>query len=261
MKPTYTRPVPWAQIHGETFLYEDQCWTTCNGGFCCSNNHPDFQFQLIPTHGTTILYMEEEYAWLARHAKVPDPQEFPPNQVALDYGGPRPLTLIQMPCRLLGKCHGVIDKPLLCKIYPMLPVLSIDGKLEDIVSASIFELTMLLRGIKTPCTVVDKTRHYVQKWQKRPEALAALNHPYIILYLQAARHFGEIYAEKLHSNETLRGLNGKTFWQTWEIEFLLGNLVDGPKLAEKVLQTYDSLVERYGHFLPETEQTAVSAAA
>jgi hypothetical protein len=242
--------VPWDVIHRQTFLLEDNCWLTCNGGFCCSNNHPDFQFRLIPTHGTTILYMEDEYDWLLRHGKVfaPDTPEGIANTVSLDFGGPRPLTVVQMPCRLLGKCQGVIDKPLLCRLYPMFPILDVEGNLQNIVHSSIFELTMALKRIKTPCTVVDKRQHYLKKWQNSPSHLQVLKHPYILFYLQAAGHFTDVYRQRFEANAELRGLSGKEFWQAWELEWLLGNLIDADELAGRVLTSYQNLVVRYGNF-------------
>jgi hypothetical protein len=244
-------PVAWEKIHSQSYLFEDRCWTTCNGGFCCSNNHPDFQFQLIPTNGTTIIYIEDEYDWLSRNGTVPDPQTTGtvPNQLTFDFGGPRPLSLVQLPCRLLGMCQGVIDKPLLCKIYPMFPVLGIDGDLEDICPASIFELTMSLIGAPTPCTVFAKRKHYFDLWKKAPERLEALRHPYLILYLQAAKHFSDIYRARLDSNAKLRGLTGKEFWKRWELQYLGGALFDGDLFGERVRSTYDDLVRRYGEFL------------
>jgi hypothetical protein len=252
MVALYSPPVPWERIHRETFLYEGQCWTTCNGGFCCNHNHPDFQFRLIPTTGSTILYLEDEFRWLTQHGKAPTAEVMGSalQEMTFDFGGPRPLTFMQIHCRLLGKCQGVIDKPLLCKVYPMLPVLGIDGALEDIAPSSVFELTMQVRGSRTPCTVVDKRQHYLNKWRNDPEQLESLRHPYIILHLQAAKHFADVYRDRLNDNEALRGLCGKDFWQAWEMEYLLGNLVDAERLGRCVLKTYGELVDRYGQFLP-----------
>jgi len=244
-------PEPWERIHRETFVYEDNCWTTCNGGFCCNHEHPDFQFQLIPRHGSTILYMEEEYNWLCKHGTAPNVHNLGsmPNTLSFDFGGPRPLNLIQVHCRLLGKCNGVIDKPLLCKIYPMLPVLGTDGALEDIYPSSIFELTMQIKGYKTPCTVVDKKKHYFAKWKNAPARLESLRHPYVILYLRAAKHFADVYTERLTANSALMALSGAEFWKRWELNYLAGRLLDTDQLAERIRETFNSLMTRYGTFL------------
>jgi hypothetical protein len=246
-------PVPWGRIHSQSFVFEDRCWTTCNGGFCCSNDHPDFEFQLIPTHGTTIIYLEDEYDWLSHHGTVPDFQAAGStgSVLSFDFGGPRPLSVIQMPCRLLGMCQGVIDKPLLCKVYPMLPILSIDGDLEDIYPASIFELTLSIIGAQTPCTVVAKRKHYFDLWKNATDRLDALRHPYVILYLQAAKHFTDIYRTRFESNTRLRGLTGKAFWKRWELTYLGGQLFDGDLFAERIRRSYDELIRHYGEFLKE----------
>jgi hypothetical protein len=251
MKSSPTEPVPWGMIHSEQFVFEDQCWTTCNGGFCCSNGHPDFQFQLIPTHGTTIIYMEDEYEWLSRHGTVPGPDTTGEiiNVISFDFGGPRPLAIVHVFCGLLGLCQGVINKPLLCKVYPMLPILGVDGELEDIYPSSIFELTMGLINSQSPCTVLVKRKHYLERWKNAPALLDALRHPYVILYLQAAKHFADIYRMKLEANSKLRGLTGKEFWKHWELQYLRGQLVDPDLLAERIRNSYDALVARYGDFL------------
>jgi hypothetical protein len=259
MLSAYTKPVPWEAIHQQEFVFEDQCWTTCNGGFCCTNNHPDFAFQLIPTHGTTIIYLEEEYQWLSRHGTVPGPHNVGsvPNELIFDFGGPQPLSLVQLPCRLLGLCKGVIDKPLLCKLYPMLPVLAIDGSLEDVCPATIFDLTMGIKGMETPCTVVVKKAKYINRWKAAGSPLDTLRHPYLILYLRAAKHFADMYSQKLRADERLRALTGKDFWRRWELQYLSGQLFDADLLADSIRRTYEQLVSRYGEFLP-TPQTAVN---
>jgi hypothetical protein len=252
MVSTFSESVDWGTIHQQRFVEEPMCWTSgCYNGFCCNHNHPDFQFQLIPTNGSTIVYIKEEYEWLSRQGAVPGPDTtgVVPNELSFDFGGPRPLALLQMPCRLLGLCNGVIQKPLLCKVYPMFPVLGIDGQLEDVYPSSIFDLTMGLIGVATPCTVIVKRKHYFDLWRNSPNWLAALGHPYVILYLQAAKHFSEVYRMRLESNAKLKGLTGKDFWKRWELLYLGGQLVDGDLLAERIHSTYDRLVQRYGEFL------------
>ncbi len=252
---TDVSPVDWRQVHEGRYVWEDQCWSTCNGGFCCSNNHPDFAFQLIPTRGTTIVYMEQEYEYLKQQRQVPETQLnlAPPQAVSFDFGGPRPLRLLQTPCRLLGLCDGVIEKPLLCKLYPFLPILDADGELRDVLPASIFELTFDLIAVPTPCTVRAKKELYLSRWRQHAELLSPLKHPYIVLFLQAANQFAKVYADGLRANETLRGREGRDFWIHWELEYLGGRLVDGERLRSMVAASYEQLTDRHGVFLSPGE--------
>lgn len=251
----YTGDVDWHTIHNEVFLYEGNCWTTCNGGFCCSNNHPDFKFQLMPTEGTTILYMEDEYEYLCQDGQVGEASlDWPePQTMSLDYGGIRPLMIYHTPCRLLGLCEGKIDKPLLCKLYPFLPIFFADGRLETLAPASIFELTFEILASQTPCTIMSKAVAYLERWRYHPDQLAPLRHPYIMLYLQAVKHFAEIYREKLLTNKKLAGKTGKEFWSAWELQYLGGRLVDHGEWKMRVAASCRELTDRYGEFLAPKE--------
>lgn len=247
--------VDWQDAHAGQYIFEDQCWTTCNGGFCCSNNHPDFQFQLIPTHGTTLLYMWSEYQWLDRTGKVPEKHHHgqPPQELSLDFGGPEPLRIVQTPCRLLGQCEGVIDKPLLCKLYPVLPVLDDEGELEDVIVGSIFDATFDAMGWSTPCTVFGKRATYLKHWQANRALLDGLRHPYIIFHLQAAALFLRNYTAKLIVHKPLKDRTGADFWKNWELQYLSGRLVDGETLRRDIAICYARLAARYGAFLQAEE--------
>src|SRR5262249_26568426 len=113
-------------------------------------------------------------------------------------------------------------------------------------------------GVQTPCTIVVKRNHYFDLWKNAPDRLDALRHPYLILYLQAAKHFADIYRKRLESNTKLRSLTGKEFWKRWELQYLRGGLFDGDLLAERIRSTYDELVRRYGDFLTTGGNLATS---
>ena len=244
-------PVDWEKLHQQPFLYEDGCWTTCGGGFCCSNDHPDFSFNFIPMQGTTIIYMEDEYRYLKSIGKVPElrvageaPMEF-----VVSLGDGKELKLLHTTCRLLGRCDGVFQKPLLCRLYPVLPVFDVAGTLEEVIPGSIFDLTFDLIASPTPCTVHGRSGEYLRQWTAKPELIDSLRHPYIMLYLRVAKIFSEAYRAGLSGNQRLTKLKGKSFWSRWELSYLTGKLADSQRITSEAATAYRELRTHYGEFL------------
>jgi hypothetical protein len=245
-------PVPWDLAARVSLVNEPNCWNTCGGGFCCSNGHPDFEFQLLPMHGTTIIYIGDEYDYLKQHGRVHE--HLDPGQTVhrlnFDFGGPKELSLVHTTCRFLGHCGPHVDKPLLCKIYPFLPILDIAGELEDVYPASIFEVTFLARGIHTPCSIwTSRKDKYVREFRENPALLEPLRYPLIIFYLRAAKLFVDNYIKCLRADERLKDLSGRDFWRSWEIRYLGGRLVDRDEMRGSLFAVYKEMEREFGQFL------------
>lgn len=248
----------WSRIHSNTFVYEDRCWETCSG-FCCANSHPDFTFRLILAHqGQTILYIGDEYDWFESRGQIPssDPTDFRPTPITFDFGGPHPLELVPLPCKHLGLCDGQFEKPFLCKIYPFLPILGLDGTLEDVLPGTIFDLTFPVVETKSPCSLLAKKDQYLNRWRTDPQLLDSLRHPFIILYSQAAGAFADIYTRKLTEDAKLKGLRGPDFWRVWELRYLGGYLFDKEEFRQRVYGIYAALAKTFGPFLQKGERGA-----
>lgn len=238
--------VNWETLSRQNFVFENECWLTCGGGHCCSTDHPDFKFDFLPTKGTTLLYMEAEYEWQKVNGLI---LHDPVHTVSLNFGGKNPLKVLNTPCHLLGQCEGIVSKPLLCKLYPFLPILSLSGELEDIIPASIFDFNFsLINGQETPCTVWGKRGYYMEMWRKNTEILELLNTPYIIFYLRAAYHFANSYRTKFKNFSNKTGLSGVEFWKKWEFRYLSGALIDKVTLTENIHKDYKALIHIYGDF-------------
>lgn len=240
-------PVDWQTIHSRPLVAVPECWTKCGGGFCCSNDHPDFQFRLMPKggQGTTILYLEDEYLWLKANGHVICGEENGATiaPMVFDYGGPRPLVLRHAPCAYLGRCNGKVTKPLLCRTYPAIPVFGLDGRLETTVPASIIDATFQLKDGRPLCPLPDSAT--TDALEKDPALAAALAHPRLILHTQAVRAFIESYRQRLQAWEGF-SLSGPAFWQAWELAYLGRRLVDRERVAAHVLRTFAALAERTG---------------
>ncbi len=244
-------PVPWAQIYQTQFVFEDECWQTCGGGFCCSNNSPDFQFQLLLTGGANLLYLNREYEFAHQHGVAADnlPDTDPSSLLSLDYGSGRALGAVKVNCRLLGACDGCIDKPLLCRLYPFIPVFSIDGVIETLHPGSIFELTSQTMGWTSPCSVALKRSAFMERWTGDVELLAPLRHPYIMFHLAAYGILVEAFRTGLANDTKLAGLTGAEFWRTWELVYLSGRLFDWPLIRSQLSDLHDTYHSQFGDFL------------
>ena len=245
-------PVDWQSIHSRPLIAVPGCWQLCGGGVCCSSSQSDFLFRLIPksSSGTVVVYLEDEYAWMRANGHVvcgeEDGAEAPPFE--FDFGGRRPLVLRHMRCGYLGRCDGVITKPLLCRSYPFLPVFGLNGELENVLPASITDITLQMKEDRHPCPLNERKR-LEAALAGDPVLHDALRHPYIVFHTQAAAAFLASYRERLLAWEYFHRLSGPEFWQAWEIAYLGRRLVDRDAVAARILGVYEALAARHGDFL------------
>jgi hypothetical protein len=234
----------WEKVSNLNIISENNCWTTCNGGFCCSNNHPDFDFKFIPQNGTTIIYMNKEYEYLKNINAF---LNFPVSKISIDFGGPNPLIIYYQKCNLLGNCNGKIIKPLLCKLYPFIPIYKENDEIS-LIESSVFDITFNVLNIKSPCTILEKKKFYTNFYKENSQVKSLLLNPSIQLYAYAALSFANSMKNKLVKNKQLVSLNGQKFWKQWEIEHLSGNLIDINSVKAEILKSYQYLVSKYGNF-------------
>jgi hypothetical protein len=200
--------------------------------------------------GTVVIYLEDEYAWMHAngHAVCGEEQGAVVPPMIFDFGGPAPLVMRHARCGYLGRCDGVVTKPLLCRSYPFIPVFNADGALEDVLTASIIDLTFQLKEKRRLCPLEDRKR-IEDALAANPALSDALRHPYLIFYTQAVQAFAASYIERLQAWDGFNSLTGAAFWQAWEMAYLGRRLVDRDAVAARLLQAYTDLTARHGAFL------------
>jgi hypothetical protein len=241
-------PPDWTAIHSQTYVYEPGCWEACKG-FCCSGRHEDFSFQLLPSRGAAIFYMQEEYEHLAGQGRAPKLDGVATRQVSIEFGGPRPLSFVYHFCGLEGACQGVLDKPFHCLVYPFMPVFDNYGALLDVAPGSIFDLTAILHDEQASCPLW-KTRkeHYLRLWRSRTPLLAPLRRPLVLFYLAAYKLFVDSYNERFLDWEEGRELRGAEFWSAWELQYLGRRFFDSDLLKQGFLTKLHELEKIHGSF-------------
>lgn len=238
----------WARIRETEFLYEDQCWLTCGGGYCCGAMKPaEFDFRILPTGGAAISYIDDEYDWMEAHGAGPL-EEMRRRTFTFDFGGPRPLKMVVVDCTLKGMCNDCMIKPMMCRIYPFVPIFDIEGELTDLYPSSVYDLTFLRRDESTPCTVWHRKRdQYLERYRASSD-VDVLRNPKLMFYFAAYKCFADFYLDTLEANAALAPLKGSEFWARWELLYLGRKLFDTPAIKAGIHALYERYRERYGDF-------------
>ncbi|GFK95480.1 hypothetical protein NNJEOMEG_03345 [Fundidesulfovibrio magnetotacticus] len=238
----------WQDLANRSFIFEEGCWNQCSG-YCCNFNLTEYAFCMIPHGGcSTVVMLGQEYDhWIAQGI---DPAKMlsdaPASTFTFDFGGPKPLRLHFLKCTHKGNCREVPVKPLHCKLYPHLPVLGLDGALEQVLDASIFELTRSALKMPQVCHVMERRSHYRSFWEQHSDMLEPLAFPSYIFHSQAAAAFADTYLQGLAAQTGLHALQGAAFWKQWELAYLSKRLVDSEALKARIKSIHDALCRRFG---------------
>ncbi len=252
---THLPEIDWTSVRAFLPVYESECWLTCNGGFCCSNNHPDFSFRFITKEGTDIIYLPLEFEFMQRHHKVPSQ---PKKVMELEFAPGHSVALVTFPCKHLGLCHGIIDKPLLCRMYPFIPVFDPSGEFDHLVEGSVFDVTFAAIGKASPCTVRLAGERYSRFYAALPDT-SPLRHPYFIFYSRVVLHLANALRAGVTASQKLAGLSGKDFWKTWEFMYLAGMLFDWDILKASIRNDYQAVRAAFPDFDIRDEKQVLAA--
>ena len=194
--------------------------------------------------------MPEEYKYYKSLGKVPPLNKGGSNlrevHIPLDNG--LKISGLWCHCAYEGLCRKDIEPPLLCKLVPFLPVMNIDGKLDNIAMINFLDVTISAMGFDERCSVLDKKDKYMTLWQNNPDLVEPLGHPYILFYLMAANQLIENYKATLLNHPVLAQKSGTAFWNAWEIEYVTGRLFDKREAASALQNLHERFTKRYAGF-------------
>ena len=232
------------KIYATDLVYVSNCWKLCGDAHCCSFARYKAKFRLIartPFQELPLLPGEYEYlqakGWLAQfgdhdHKVV----EYP-----LDGGNLRVESIISR--RPLCACdHDT--RPTICRLYPLLPVFTIDGALLEVESVGLYELLEEIEGLAPACQLTALPFNELQKLLVITGELA--RHPIFLYYLAAYRQ------TKAHVQSRLLSVKAKqsgTAFALFESLLIRKNLIDHATLKAQLDDLLNQFRIQYGgHF-------------
>ncbi len=217
------------EIYATDLRYVADCWTHCGDAHCCSFARYKSYFQVIgkaPSH--ELLLLPGEYEYLTQRGWLEQFGDFTHtvSEFALSRGKVR-LELIS------SRRHGCVcdqdTRPVVCRLYPLLPIYDVSGKLSGTEPLSIYEELEDLQRLAPVCKVTSIPFSELQKFLKIATALS--NDPVALFYMMAYR------LAKQHVKNRLAAARADTevsIFLLFEKKLLSGSLIDAKSLASQL---------------------------
>jgi hypothetical protein len=237
---TDTAPL-YERVYATDLVYQPDCWKLCGDAHCCNFRRYKAKFRLLArgdSHDLPLLPGEFEFlearGWqgqfrdFLRHTQVYD---FGPASVVLDT-----VSSFRPGCRCDHDTRTVI-----CRLYPLLPVFDIEGRLVTTEAIGVFEELELLEGLAPACQISTLPVAQMNLFLGICELLAS--NPVLLFHLAAYR------AAKRHVFDRLaerKASTGKSAFSLYEGAFLRNRLFDHDVLKPELAAMYERFESRYG---------------
>ena len=198
-----------------------------------------------------MVFPKKEYEFLKDNAHLQEGFESSAKEHNYVFDEERNLSLsfVTAHCDLGGLCTDAKWRPLICKFYPLYPVISpADGSVASYTYGSIIDQYWDALNVEHPCWLF---RNHAKDMDEaiNDSAASLMQHPYIVFYFGAANIFvnhvtARAKADLLQAPTT----DPRKFFRDWELSYLMGQLVDSQQLRTDLTKLYDEIAERVGAF-------------
>ncbi|MBI4523154.1 MAG: hypothetical protein HY695_04990 [Deltaproteobacteria bacterium] len=229
------------EIYATDLVFVKDCWRLCGDAHCCSFSRYKARFKLIAKsqfQELPLLPGEYEYlnsrGWLAQFGDFDRKlTEYP-----LEHGMMRIDSIISR----RPNCACDHDtRPTVCRLYPLLPVLDLDGRLTGIDSIGIYEEIEKLENLEPACKIASVPFLELQKFLVISSAIG--RDPTMLFYISAYRTAKEHVRSRLEAAKSIR--SGDSF-SIFEWALLRDRLIDHSDLASRLSSLAETFQARYG---------------
>ncbi|MCU0832712.1 MAG: hypothetical protein MUC58_14615 [Rhizobiaceae bacterium] len=237
-------------IYATDLVFKPECWKLCGDAHCCTFSRHKARFAVIG-RGTPqeLPLLPGEYDWLAATGRIASFAAHEIRRVEHLVDGRR-LTIETMVVKDQGCVCAHGDRTAVCRLYPVFPVFSIEGRLTGIERLGIYDQledmaiatqggTRICKIDTVPMDEMPKLLAITDAIARSPEALFS-----VIAYGLAHAHVrGRIDAMRAAKPEA-------DPFRLFEMAFLRGALMDMDALNGELAALHDAFHQRYGFSLP-----------
>ncbi len=229
------------RIYTTDLVYVSNCWRLCGDAHCCSFARYKARFKLIartPFQELPLLPGEYEYlqgkGWLTQFGDH--------DHKVIEYAVDDYMLKIESIVSRRPRCACDHDtRPVICRLYPLLPVFAPDGALTGVETIGIYEELEKLANLAPACQLTDIPFSELPKFLTITSEIA--KEPTFLFYLEAYR------LTKQHVQEKLSAANQQTqgdVFAQFERLLIRRQAIDHIELKRKLSALVQQFQQKYG---------------
>lgn len=229
------------RVYATDLTFVPDCWKLCGDAHCCSFSRYKSKFRMIartPFQELPLLPGEFEYLTAKGYLKQFEPFEHRVIEFQIDAGTIRVESVVSKKPNCACE-HNI--RPTVCRLYPLLPIFDVAGRLVATEQLGIYEEMEAIDGLAPACQLkalpfdqVDRFLNLTKELSKSPRHL---------FYLTAYR------MTKKHAVERLKAKKAEwkcDVFMAFENAFLRRQLIDRDKLRAELNALYNEFSQYYG---------------
>lgn len=235
------RGVDFAKIYATDLVYIPGCWQLCGNGNCCSFSRQKARFRLLGGQPAQELpLLPGEYEYLQRCDLLKQFGDHHHRVVNYAFGS-RTMRIETIVSRRPGCACDHATRTTVCRLYPFLPVLDLDGGLKGIERLGLFEVIEALEGQERICQVESMPDGEAEKFMAITRVIAS--DPRALFYVGAYQIAQNHVRSRLIE---LRGNREADYLSIFEMALFRQRLVDHAALAVRLTSLAEGLEARHG---------------
>lgn len=228
-------------LYATDLVYKPDCWKLCGDAHCCSFSRHKARFRMLARGGGQDLpLLPGEFDFLQSKGWQRQFQDYSRRTTVYDFGAGS-IALDMVSSRRPGCACDHDTRTVVCRLYPLLPVFDIDGRLTGTEMLGTYEELEVLEGLAPACQVSTLPFEQLDLFLRICGLIAAspafLFH--LAAYRAAKRHvFGRLAEAK--------ATTGKSAFALFEGAVLRRRLFDHPALKAELSSLRSTFEARYG---------------
>lgn len=237
-------------LYATDLVYQKDCWKLCGDAHCCNFRRYKAKVPLLAQDGSHDLpLLPGEFEFLESKGWQQQFQDFNRKQGTYDFGTGS-VSFNTITSRRAGCVCDHDTRTVICRLYPLLPVFDLEGRLVGTEVIGLYEELEQLEGMAPACQIsalpFDQVKPFLRICELLGSNSAFLFH--FAAYRAAKRHVFQRLAEQ-------KATTGKSAFALFQGAFVRRRLIDHPVLKSELAALKTAFDERHGaRFTAEMEE-------